>query len=313
MTKSGTMGGRDWGLLVALSVLWGGTFLFVGVAVAEVPPFTIVLTRVGLAALALAVVLRVAGEGPPLGAGVLCAFLVMALLNNVVPFCLLVWGQTRIASGLAAILNAATPLFTVLIAHWATVDERITPRRLAGTLAGMAGVAVLVGPSLLAADGLGGDILAKLACLGAALSYAFASLYGRRFRRLGVAPLRAAHGQVTASTLVLLPVALVVDRPWTLPMPSLDTIAALAALGLLSTALAYILFFRILASAGATNLMLVTLLIPPTAVILGVLVLGESVEFASLAGMGLIGLGLAVIDGRPVAWVRGLTGPPGRA
>ena len=304
------MGARDWSLLIALSLLWGGTFLFVGVAVAQVPPFTIVLIRVGLAAFALHLVMGLAGTRLPLSVPLVMAFATMALVNNVIPFCLLVWGQTRIASGLAAILNAATPFFTVIVAHLATQDERLTAARLAGTVMGMAGVAVMIAPATGTA-GLGGDILAKAACVGAALSYAVASLYGRRFRPMGVTALQTAAGQLTASTLLLLPVALVVDRPWTLDVPDGATLAALGALALLSTALAYILYFRILASAGATNLMLVTLLIPVTAVILGLLVLGERLGLSALAGMALIAVGLGVIDGRVIGWLRGLTRPPG--
>jgi len=311
MTGVPAMGPRDWARLIVLSLLWGGTFLFVGVAVAEVPPLTIVLARVGLAAMALNLVLVAMGQRLPGQWSVLGALAVMAVLNNVIPFCLLVWGQTRIASGLAAILNATTPLFTVLIAHWVTVDERLTPARLAGVLLGVAGVAILVGPSL--AGAAGADLLAELACLGAALSYAVASLFGRRFRALSVTPLQTATGQVTASTAILLPHALALDRPWTLAMPSFETLASLVAPALASTALAYILFFRTLASAGATNLMLVTLLFPARAVILGAVVLGEALGATTFIGLGLIALGLAAIDGRPWARLRGLTGRPGRA
>ncbi|MGH6719042.1 MAG: DMT family transporter [Alphaproteobacteria bacterium] len=304
------MTAREWALLLALSVLWGGTFLFVGIAVAEVPPFTIVFVRVGLAALALGIVLRLGGGRLPSGRRVWVALAGMALINNVVPFSLLVWGQTQIASGLAAILNAATPIFTVFVAHALTADERLTPARLAGAAIGLAGVAVLVGPS---AVGLGEHALAELACLCAALSYAFAAVFGRRFRRLGIAPLPTATGQAMVASLILLPFALVVDRPWTLAPPHMTTVAALAALALLSTALAYVIYFRILATAGATNLMLVTLLVPPTALVLGVVVLGERPSPVAFAGLALISLGLAAIDGRPVVWLRGLTRRPGPA
>jgi drug/metabolite transporter (DMT)-like permease len=299
------MGGREWAMLALLSVLWGATFLFVRLAVTEVPPFTIVLVRVGLAALALNAVLVLTGRRLPTTWTVARAFLGMALINNVVPFSLLVWGQTQIASGLAAILNATTPLFTVLVAHAFTTDEKLTPARLAGVLLGFVGVAVLVGPSVLGARH---DLLAELACFGAALAYALAGIFGRRFKRLNVAPFATATGQVSASTLILLPLALLVDRPWTLSMPEATVIGALAGLALLSTVLAYVLYFRILSAAGATNLLLVTFLVPITALILGALVLDEAIEARSLAGMALIGSGLAALDGRPVAWLhRGLT------
>lgn len=205
--------------------------------------------------------------------------------------------QAQIPSGLASILNATTPLFGVVVAHWLTTDEKLTPARLAGVLCGMAGVAVMIGPAALA--GLGGDkLLAQLAVLGAALSYAFSGVFGRRFRRLGITPVQSAAGQLTASSLTLLPLALLIDRPWLLQAPPTGALAAVAALALLSTALAYLIFFRLLASAGATNLLLVTFLIPVSAILFGVALLGETIEPRQLAGMALIAAGLAAIDGR---------------
>jgi drug/metabolite transporter (DMT)-like permease len=290
------MGGREWAMLIALSVLWGGSFFFVGVAVREVPPLSLVLARVGIAALALWVMLALTGMRMPRQPGLWAAFLGMGLLNNALPFALIVWGQQHIASGLAAILNATTPLFTVLVAHLLTEDERLTPAKAAGVVMGLLGVAVMLGAELL--GGLGAGLAAQLACLGAALSYAFAGVFGRRFRRMGVPPLASAAGQVTASSLILLPLALLVDQPWALAMPGPASWAALLGLGLLSTALAYVLYFRILAVAGATNLLLVTFLVPVSAIWLGALVLGERLEARHFAGMALIGAGLALIDGR---------------
>ena len=194
----------------------------------------------------------------------------MGALNNVVPFALIFWGQTHIASGLASILNATTPLFTVVVAHVLTDDEKMTGAKVAALLAGLAGVAVLIGPAAFAQPT--GSLWGQLACLGAALSYAFAGIYGRRFRAMGVAPLDAAAGQVTASSVLILPIMLIVEQPWTLAaLPPPATWAALAGLALLSTALAYVLYFRILAAAGATNLLLVTFLIPVTSILLGAL------------------------------------------
>jgi drug/metabolite transporter (DMT)-like permease len=297
----------EWALLLALALLWGGSFFFVGVAVKALPPFTIVALRVGIAALALHLVLRALGQTIPTGGKVWAAFLGMGFLNNLVPFSLLVWGQTQIPSGLAAILNATTPLFAVLLAHVLTADERMTCGRLAGIVIGFAGVALMLGPE--AWRGFGDDLMAQLACLAAACSYGFAGVFGRRFRRLGVPPLATATGQVTASTAMLVPLALLVDRPWQLAVPGIEVWGALAALALLSTALAYILFFRILASAGAVNLSLVTLLVPPGAILLGALFLDERLEPLHFAGMGLIGLGLAAIDGRPARRLAGLLHP----
>jgi drug/metabolite transporter (DMT)-like permease len=289
-----TMSATDWLLLLALSVLWGGSFFFAKIAVAEIPPLTVALGRVAIAAAILVVLARATGVALPDGLRAWRPYLLMGLLNNAIPFGLIFWGQTHIPSGLAAILNATTPLFTVLVAHWATADEKLTPARLAGVAAGLAGVIVMIGPDMLRE--LGSNIFAQLACVGAAISYAFAGVYGRRFR--GEPPLRVATGQLIASTLILAPVALIIDRPWTLAMPSLSVWAALVALATLSTALGYVLYFRILARAGATNLLLVTFLIPVSAILLGTLILGEQLAARHIVGMVAIAIGLAAIDGR---------------
>jgi drug/metabolite transporter (DMT)-like permease len=291
------MTGGEWALLVILAAIWGGSFFFVKLATAELPTLSIVLGRVGLAALALWAVVHAMGQRMPADAATWGGFFVMGLINNALPFTLIFWGQREIGVGLAAILNATTPVFAVLLAHVASSDERLTPARIAGVLLGLAGVAVLIGPGALA--GLGDNVLAQLAMLGAALCYALGGRWGRRFRALP--PMTVAAGQVTASTLLMLPLVLVVDRPWMLPMPGATTWAAILGLSLLCTAFAYTLYFRILATAGATNLMLVTLLVPVSAILLGALALGERLDAKHLAGMALIALGLAAIDGRAVA------------
>ncbi|HEX2116539.1 MAG TPA: DMT family transporter [Alphaproteobacteria bacterium] len=297
------MGAEDLALLVALSLLWGGSFFFVGVAVAELPTFTIVALRVLLATLALLLFLKATGTVIPASAEAWRAFAVMGVLNNVIPFSLIVWGQAHIASGLASILNATTPLFTVAVAHWLTGDEKLTPSRASGVAIGFAGVVVMIGPAAL--EGFGTDLLAQLACLAAALSYAFAGVFGRRFRALGLAPLQTALGQVAASSVLLVPLALLADRPWTLPAPGPATWLSVIGLAVLSTALAYGLYFRILARAGATNVLLVTFLVPVSAILLGALVLGERLQARHFAGMALIAAGLAAIDGRLIARWRG--------
>ncbi|MFL5203187.1 MAG: DMT family transporter [Microvirga sp.] len=290
------MTASDWVLLAILSIVWGGSFLFVGVAVRELPPLTIVALRVVTAASALLLTLRLMGVDLPRTRQVWSAFLGMSILNNVIPFTLIVWGQSHIASGLASILNATTPLFTVIVAHYLTEDERLTGQRFAGVIVGFAGVAVMIGAAAFAS--LDASILAQLAVLGAALSYGFSGVFGRRFKTMGIPPLATAAGQVTVSSAILLPTALIVDRPWTLAMPSTGAIVSLAALGLVSTAFAYLIFFRLLARAGATNVGLVTFLIPVSAILLGVLVLGETLAMRHMAGMALIGGGLILIDGR---------------
>jgi drug/metabolite transporter (DMT)-like permease len=297
---------REWALLVTLSLLWGGSFLFVGVAVRELPPFTIVALRVAVAALVLQAILRIIGVGSPRDRRLWAAFVGMGVLNNAIPFTLIAWGQSHIASGLASILNATTPLFTVLVAHAFTTDERMTGRRLVGVIVGFAGVAVMIGGAAL--QELGVHIAAQVAVLGAALSYGCAGVFGRRFGRLGVPPLATAAGQVTASSAILVPLALLMDRPWSLPTPSATTVAALLALAILSTAVAYLLFFRLLASAGATNVALVTFLIPVSAVVLGAVLLKERLEARHFAGMLLIAAGLAWIDGRAPAALSRLSG-----
>ena len=294
----GQMGAREWAMLTILALLWGGSFFFNGVAVAGLPPLTIVVARTGLAAVALWVFCRASGTGVPSGWQAWGAFFGMGLLNNVVPFSLIVWGQTHIASGLASILNATTPVFTVLVAHFATRDERLSWNRFGGVVLGFAGVAVMIGPAAIA--GLGTAILAQIAVLGAALSYGFASIFGRRFARMGISPIATATGQVTASTLMLAPVVLFVDAPWRLASPGLPVWLAVIGLALASTAFAYILYFRILSAAGATNISLVTLLVPVSAILLGALVLGERLAPRHFAGMALIAAGLAAIDGRLV-------------
>lgn len=293
------MTASDWALLAVLSIVWGGSFLFNGVAVRELPPLTIVALRVMTAALALLLTLRLMGVSLPRSRQAWAAFLGMSILNNVVPFTLIVWGQSHIASGLASILNATTPLFTVIVAHYLTDDERLTGQRLAGVVVGFVGVAVMIGAAAFAS--LDASILAQLAVLGAALSYGLSGVFGRRFKTMGIPPLATAAGQVTVSSAILLPTALIVDRPWTLAMPSTGTILSLAALGLVSTAFAYLIFFRLLARAGATNVGLVTFLIPVSAILLGVLVLGETLAMRHVVGMALIGAGLILIDGRLIS------------
>jgi len=288
------MGPTEWILLVTLSVLWGGSFFFSKVAVAAIPPLTLVLGRTGMAAFALILVLHALGHRFPRDARSWRAYATMGLLNNVLPFCLIVWGQTQIASGLAAILNATTPLFTVLLAHMLTRDEKLSGQKLTGVLIGLSGAVVMIGPELL--GGIGRHGLAELAVVAAAVSYGFAGIFGRRFKRAN--PMVTAAGQLSASTILMLPLAFLIDQPWLLTAPGLAIWGAWIGLALLATSLAYILYFRILASAGATNVLLVTFLIPVSAILLGAFFLGERLEARELAGMALIFAGLALIDGR---------------
>ena len=289
------MGATEWALLAALSVLWGGSFFFVEVLLDAADPMTVVLMRVGPAAVALMTFAYVAGHRLPKEFTIWPAFLVMGALNNVVPFTLIAWGQVHIDSGLASIINATTPIFAVVLAHFVAADERMTANRGFGVLAGLFGVAVLVGPEVLA--GLGLQVLAQLAVLGAALSYAVAGVYGRRLAALPV-PVAAA-GMLIGSTVIAVPAAFVLGAPLAVALTP-PTLGAMLGLSLLSTACAYLIYFRVLATAGATNLLLVTFLIPPSAVALGVVFLGERRTSNAIAGMILIFLGLVVIDGRVI-------------
>lgn len=286
----------EWAMLLALAAVWGGSFFFNDIAVRELPVFTVVVSRVTLAAVILLTIMRLRGQRLPRGRRVWAAFFGMGLLNNAIPFSLIVWGQQHIASGAASILNASTPLFTVVLAHLLTRDERMTPGKVVGVAIGFAGVAVMIG--LDALHGPGAGVAAQFLCLAGAISYAVAGLYGRRFRAMGIGPMATATGQVVASSVIMLPLAMVVDRPWTLPPPGPAAIGALIGVAAISTAIAYILYFRILATAGATNLLLVTFLIPVSAILLGTLLLEEPLLPRQVAGMALIGAGLAAIDGR---------------
>jgi drug/metabolite transporter (DMT)-like permease len=294
-----SMSGYNWLLLVLLSLLWGAAFFFNKLVVNEIPPLTGALGRVGIAALLLIALSRASGVSLENVLRRWPAFLLLGLLHNVLPFSLILWGQQYIPSGLASILNATTPLFTTLVAHIATSDDKLTPARVAGLIAGFLGVVVMLAPDLRRA--LDASVAAQFACLLAALIYGVAGVYARRFKH--EAPLAIATGQLAASTLILLPAVALIDRSWLLPMPTLQAWSALGGLAVLSTALAFIVYFRILNSAGATNALLVTFLVPVSAILLGAVFLGERLALHHFAGMAAIALGLAAIDGRPAKWL----------
>ena len=297
-----TMTGFVWVQLLLLGAIWGGSFFFARIAVQIVPPLTLVLFRVIVAALALHLYL--------LGRGInfwdyrrnALGFAGLGLLNNVIPFSLLFIGQTALGAGLASILNATTPIWTVILATALTADEKVTPAKLGGILLGIVGLVLMIGPGFVA--GLGAPLWAELAVVTATLSYAFASILAKRFK--GIPPTVTATGQMTASTLVMIPAVFLYDG-----MPDLAAIdagvwSAILGLGLLSTAFAYILYFSIIRTSGATNASLVTLIVPVSAVLLGTIFLGERLAIQDILGMGLIALGLLIIDGRLFAsWKNG--------
>jgi drug/metabolite transporter (DMT)-like permease len=293
---------RDWSLLALLSVLWGGSFFFNGAALRELPPLTLVFLRVALGAAILLPLLRMQGISFPKGMASWKPFVAIGLLNNVIPFSLIVIGQTFIPSGLASILNATTPLFTVMVMA-AAGEEALQMRRVAGVALGLAGVIILRGWGVETRTGQGFGILL---CLGGAFSYGFAALAARRLLK-DAAPLGTAAFQLMASTVMMALVAGAVEQPWRLPIPGLTIWLAVLGLAGLSTALAYIVFFQIIRRSGATNVMLVTLLIPVTAILLGWLVLGEPISAREILGAIVIGSALLVIDGRVLNLLRRVT------
>jgi drug/metabolite transporter (DMT)-like permease len=288
------MSGRDWARLLVLAAVWSGSFLLTEIALRDFGPLTIAAGRVALGAAFLAAWMKARGTVLPVERWP--AFLAMGLLNNAIPFSLVFWAQETIDSGLAAILNATTPLFAAVLAAGAGL-ERLTPPRLFGLVLGLAGVAALIGPEAW----LGADqtLMAEAAVLLATLFYAAAGLFGKHALG-GMAPDAAACGMLLGSSVLLIPAALLVEAPWQ-ANPGPAGIVAVLAFGLFGAALAYGLYFRILASAGATNLLLVTFLLPVGALVLGVGFLNEEVGAGELAGLALILLSLTLIDGRATA------------
>ncbi len=294
MAQQKTLSRRAWTDLIFLSCLWGGTFLAVRIALDEIGVFTVVAHRVFWGAVvlwAIVLILRLPLTKDPRLWG---AFALMGLLNNVIPFTLITWGQLRVETGLTAILNSTTALFGVLVATALFADERLTLRKAVGVLLGFAGVVTAVGyESLFAFDPTS---LAQWAIISAGVSYAFAGAWGR----IGLGklpPLVAAAGMVTASALIMVPLAWIIEGPISLDL-SARTWSAIAYVAGGATALAYLLYYRILAVAGSGNLLLVTLTIPPVAIILGTIVLGETLNPSAYMGFGLLALGLVVVDGR---------------
>lgn len=290
------MSTSDWIMLLVLSALWGCSYFLVEIALEGLPVAMLVALRVLLAALVLWAFALMSGAELPRGIQIWKSFFIMGLLNNVFPFCLIVWGQTSISSSLAAVLTATTPLFAVLVAAVFLRDEPITKNKMIGLAVGFAGVIVMIGPEVVGE--LGEQGLPQIAVMLAALSYALAGAYGRRFAALGIKPVVSAAGQIAMSaSLLVIFVAMTGDLS-VLPTIQIKVWAAIVALAVFSTAVAYILYFRILASAGATNLMLVTFLMPVTAIILGVVVLGEEIGATERIGILLILTALVAIDGR---------------
>ncbi len=300
MQKTATrpMSASDWGQLLLLGALWGGSFFFARIAVAEIPPLALVLYRVSIAALVLHVWLRLRNISFAPAIARSASFLGLALLNNVIPFSLIFSGQTEIGAGLASVLYATTPLWTVLVANLLTADEKLSASKLAGVALGIGGAAIMIGPGLFA--NLGGPTWAKLAVIGAAISYAFAAVFAKRFR--DIKPVVVAAGQLTASTIVMIPIVLLLYDPGEIISTNISIWLAIGTLAIVTTAFAFILYFNLIASAGATNASLVTLLVPASAIILSAAFLGERLEPYEFLGLALIISSLVVVDGRLLRW-----------
>jgi len=285
----------DWLLLISLSILWGGSFFFNRIAVTELPPFVIVTSRVSIGSVFLLFFVHIKKQKLPRSIGIWSQLIFMGLVNNVIPFSLIVWGQTSIASGLASILNATTPLFTILIAHLFTPDEKITIHKAIGLLVGFIGVFLVIGPTALSIA----DITPQLAVLTATCSYAVAGVFGRRFHTLGLDPLVTATGQVISSTAILVPITLLTNYSFLRQATtSLPVFGSLIGLGLFSNAIAYTIYFLLLSRVGATNLLLVTFLIPITAMVLGSVFFNERIVTRQVIGMLIVFTGIIVSNRR---------------
>ena len=294
------MGITEWILLATLSVLWGGSFFLIEIANREYPPFTVVLGRVGIAAIVMTIWVYTTGERMPTSFRVWCKFIILGAVRSFIPFCLIVWAETQIDSSLASILNATTPIFTMILAHFLTKDEHLTPTRAIGVLVGFGGVIIIIGPDAL--QGLSLKGLGQIAILGAAFCYGLSHIYGRRFANMPASV--AAAGMLIGATILSFPPALIIEKPWNLSPGIISSIAVIG-LALLSTALGFLIYYRILKVSGANNSSLVTFFIPVSAIILGVSVLNEQLRWNSITGLALILLGLSIVSNRFNYFFRG--------
>lgn len=299
MTTTPKLDGTGWLLIGILSILWGGAFFLIEVGLRSYPPITLVFMRLALAVPPMWIAMRLMGERWPTEPRIWGLLGIVGALNCALPFILFFWGQQYLDSGYASILNATTPLWGVITAHFLTSDEKATPARIIGVLIGMAGIVVMVEPE--AMKGLSNNLLAQLACIVSTIFYSFAAIYGRRLSQTELTPMAVATGQTMAAALMMVPIVAVMDQPWAMAAPRLDSTLAGITLAIFSTALAYTLYFRLIDRSGASNAQLVAFIMPVLAIILGIAFLGESLSGGQIAGAGLIAVGLAILDGRLVA------------
>ena len=268
-------------LLVVLASLWGASYTFIKIGVETIPPITLITVRTLIAGILLLAVLRWRGLKLPADAATWGKFLFQACLNSAIPFTLIAWAERSIDAGLAAILNSMTPIFAFLLTALITRHESVTARKLFGAAAGLAGVCLIIGMQAL--DGLGDQLWAQLAVVAATICYAGAAIFGKNFK--GLDPMMPAAGSLICGAVILIPLSLVVDRPWTLS-PSLDSMLALAALSVFSTALAFAIYFRLIHTLGSVGATAQAYLRVPVGVAIGVVFLGETVT--TTAGIGLV-------------------------
>jgi drug/metabolite transporter (DMT)-like permease len=276
------MGAGEWGLLIILSVLWGASFLFMGILVKELPPLTISASRLTIASLLIGILASKRPKDLPWR-----ELLILGVLNNTIPYALILWGQRYVSSSVASIINSTSPFFTSIFAHFLTDDEKINKFSMMGISLGFSGVLAM-------AWDLQGSLIGELAIITAVICYSYATVYGRRFYSMGLSPLDIAFGQLSTAAATSIPLA-ILERPW-LVMPSQRAWVSIIGISVFSTALAYLIFFRILERAGATNANLVTLLIPVTATLLCTAFLGERLELRHIVGMCLIMTGLLIMN-----------------
>ncbi|WP_299644536.1 DMT family transporter [uncultured Ruegeria sp.] len=283
---------RAWAELILLAIIWGASFVAIRIALDSIPVMTSVLHRTFWAMLVLWLVAWAKGLSLPRSPRIWGAFLIMGLLNNVIPFSLMAWGQLYIDSGLTAILNATTAIFGVLVAALFFKDERLTQARVTGVFLGFLGVSIIIGIQTFTSFSL--QNTAQLAVLAGTLSYAFAAAWAR-YHLSDLHPVVAAAGMLTGSTLLILPLTLMTDGVPTLALPVV-TWAAIGYYAIVATAGAYLLYYRVLAMAGSGNLMLVTLVIPPVAIVLGAIVRNEALPSNAYFGFVILAMGLLVLN-----------------
>lgn len=291
---------RDLVLLVALATLWGGSYTFIRVGVETIPPVTLIAARTLIAGGILVAIIHARSLSLPTDAATWRRFLFQACLNSVIPFTLIAWAERTVDAGLATILNSTSPIFTFLLTAAVTRHEAVTARKLVGIVAGIAGISLIVGMQAFA--GLGQALWAQLAIVAATVCYAGAAIFGRGFKNLD--PMMPAAGSMICGAVVLVPLSLIFDRPWTLA-PSTASLTALIALSVFSTALAFVIYFRLLDTLGSVGTTSQAYLRVPIGVAIGAVFLGESLSATAWAGFVCIIVGVAAmtIPARPRAAV----------